>query len=97
MKQTVPIYLASASPRRREILTMLGLSFSVEVSEAETPAPAAEESSEDGIEYVPEDIGYADEMERNMDLMLSSLMLLKLMFSIAVLSSSSVSAFLFIV
>ena len=35
MKQTVPIYLASASPRRREILTMLGLSFSVEVSEAD--------------------------------------------------------------
>ena len=35
MKQTVPIYLASASPRRREILAMLGLSFSVEVSEAD--------------------------------------------------------------
>ena len=35
MKQTVPIYLASASPRRREILAMLGVSFSVEVSEAD--------------------------------------------------------------
>ncbi|MBR5712454.1 MAG: septum formation protein Maf [Lachnospiraceae bacterium] len=33
MRQLYPCYLASASPRRREILTMLGLDFTVEVSE----------------------------------------------------------------
>ncbi len=35
MKQTMPIILASASPRRREILSMLGVSFDVEVSKTE--------------------------------------------------------------
>ena len=35
MVQTVPIILASQSPRRREILTMLGVDFTVEVSAAD--------------------------------------------------------------
>ncbi len=35
MRQTIPVILASASPRRREILTMLGVDFTVEVSDTE--------------------------------------------------------------
>lgn len=35
MKQTMPVILASASPRRKEILSMLGVSFDVEVSKTE--------------------------------------------------------------
>ena len=35
MTQTMPLYLASASPRRREILTMLGLDFEVRISDAD--------------------------------------------------------------
>ena len=35
MQQSVPIILASASPRRREILAMLGIEFSVEASSAD--------------------------------------------------------------
>ena len=35
MTQTMPLYLASASPRRREILTMLGVDFEVRVSDVD--------------------------------------------------------------
>ncbi len=35
MKQLLPCYLASASPRRREILTLLGIDFTAEVSDAD--------------------------------------------------------------
>ncbi len=35
-----PLILASASPRRRELLAALGLEFSVSVSAAEEPAPS---------------------------------------------------------
>jgi septum formation protein len=36
---TQPIILASASPRRRELLSLLGLAFEIVVSPAEEPAP----------------------------------------------------------
>ena len=49
MIQSLPVYLASASPRRREILGMLGLKFDVEVSETEeiTRKTAPEEIVQD--------------------------------------------------
>jgi septum formation protein len=38
-KTTQPIILASASPRRRELLSLLGIAFEIVVSPAEEPAP----------------------------------------------------------
>ena len=45
MRQTVPVYLASASPRRREILSMLGIDFTVEVSDVDETVEETEPGS----------------------------------------------------
>ena len=45
MKQTVPVILASASPRRREILSMLGIDFRVEVSDVDETVNETEPGS----------------------------------------------------
>jgi len=42
MKTEVPVFLASASPRRREILTMLGMDFTVQVSDVDEKTDASE-------------------------------------------------------
>src|SRR4051794_15682501 len=41
---TPPLILASASPRRRELLTLLGLPFTVETSQFEEPSPETHEN-----------------------------------------------------
>lgn len=44
---TAPLVLASGSPRRRELLAALGLTFDIHPSQADEPAPFSGEAAED--------------------------------------------------